>query len=122
MLTDERLENRDNLFLLAARESRRLIEELAHAARRRKHAFGFVFSEQLLDGNAQCRSHGNQQIRARQISRALPIPDIGMILIQLPGQLSNREPGGLAQLFEVMTAGCHEGIVRRLEKKCLHNG
>lgn len=104
MLTDEGLENRDNLFLLAARELGRLIEELAHAACGGKHPFGFVFPEKLLDSDAQSGGHGDQQIRAWEISRALPIPDIGMILIELARQLADGQSGRLAQLFEVMTA------------------
>ena len=87
MLANEWFQDRHDLFLLARRQLRRLIEKLTHAACRRKNPLRFIFTQKLFDRDAKRGSHRNEQIRARQIAGAFPIADVGVVLVDLPGEL-----------------------------------
>ncbi len=73
VLRDERFENRENFFLLAARQFGSGFKKLAHLAPRRKHPFGARFTQEFLDRDAERFGDREKNIVLRGRSLTLDI-------------------------------------------------
>lgn len=122
MSGDERFENGQNFFLLAAGQLGRGLEKLAHPSARGHDALGSGLAQQLLDSDAQSFGNGHEQIGAWQLSRAFPITDIGMVLADLAGEFAQGESGAFAQFTETGCSFSHVQIIKDGRKNGLHVG
>lgn len=110
LLSYERLDDFDDLLLLAAWETGHGFEKLACTSTRTSDAGGLGLAQQLLDGYAQGFGHGSQDIGTRNLPGGLPIPNVGMILANLAGKLTHRETGCLSEKPQT-GLGRHEQMI-----------
>lgn len=108
MLGNEGFKQFNNLLLLATRQTGSGLEELTELAACRLQPLGLRLSEKFLDRNPEGLGHRNQDIGAGKLPRRLPIADVGLILLDLPGQLTLGESGSLTQGTK---SGCSLGHI-----------
>ena len=97
MLGDERFENRDNFFLLAARQLRNRLEKTAHFADGASTALaGGRVTEERINRNIKKRSERGEMIRLQRSFAAFPCRVAGLGDAEFLGHLGLRKPALLA--------------------------
>jgi hypothetical protein len=101
VLRYERLDDVENLFLLAAWQSANGFKKLAGAANRGSgRAFSRTFVQQLVNGNTKCVSQLAEGVAAHSGASALPMRDGLLGNAELLGKLGLRKSGLFAQARE----------------------
>lgn len=118
-LSNKRVDDFENVRLLAARQLGDSFKCLADFATRPGDAARLRFAKQLLDSNAERLGHCRQNIRAWNLSAPFPIADVGGGLVDLAREFAHRQTGGFAQPAQVGLR-CHDASVRPEQKKSLH--
>jgi hypothetical protein len=97
----EGFEDGDHLVLLAARELRGFLEELAHFAAWGDRFAGAREAEDFLDGDAEGFGDRQQKLHFADFAGAFPIEDVGMAGADLAGEFAHGQAGLFAQAGEV---------------------
>ena len=85
LLADEWLEDVEHLVLLTPRQLGNCIEELAGTSARPGNAGGLGLAQQLFHRDPEGLCHGSQDIGTWDLPGSLPVPNIGMVLVNLAG-------------------------------------
>lgn len=117
--SDQRLDDLDDFFLLAAWQLGDFGERLPQPAAGRGRATRFAFAQKFLDGDAQSFGDWSQHVGTRNLPAAFPIADVRVRLADLLGQFAHGQSGGFPQLPQV-GFGCHEPSIGRERKNSLH--
>lgn len=97
MLSDERLDDLDDLLLLAAGKTGDSVEHLAGLAGWRGGTAGHRFAEQVLDSHAERLSHWHQDVRFWGAPGPFPITDVRRVFPDLARKFAECQSGRFAQ-------------------------
>ena len=121
-LANERLNKLNDLLLLAARQLRRRLEDLAKLAGSDRGPFGPRLTKDFLHTHAQDGGELRQQLAFGNASCFFPIDDVGVMDVELAGQLADRNPGAFAQIAQMrikVDVRAHGQIIHRAGQNVL---
>ena len=119
-LGDERVDDFEDVFLLAARQLGDGGKGLAGLAADGGIAARRGLPEHFVDGHAERAGDRQKQIGAGRLSAGLPIADVGGMFAELAGEFAQREAGGFAEAAQWREGFWHGRKIHRGRRKGLH--